>query len=258
LAERRSKSSGDKKYREPEPPNTSELPELPEGWVWTKFGQIFNVFVGSTPSRKEPSFWGGHIPWVSSGEVAFCRIKQTKESITTEGLNSSSTKVHPVGTVMLGMIGEGKTRGQAAILDIAAAHNQNTAAIRVSETPIPPEYVYYYLEYRYLETRQVGAGNNQQALNKALVEDFVLPLPPLDELAIIVREVDRRLSEADRLEATLQANLKRAERLRQAILKKAFSGELVPQDPNDEPASVLLERIRASRAQAPKKGKRKQ
>jgi type I restriction enzyme S subunit len=159
---------------------------------------------------------------------------------------------------MLGMIGEGKTRGQAAILDIAAAHNQNTAAIRVSETPIPPEYVYYYLEYRYLETRQVGAGNNQQALNKALVEDFALPLPPLDELAIIVREVDRRLSEADRLEATLQANLKRAERLRQAILKKAFSGELVPQDPNDEPASVLLERIRASRAQAPKKGKRKQ
>jgi type I restriction enzyme S subunit len=74
------------------------------------------------------------------------------------------------------------------------------------------------------------------------------PLPPLAEQRRIVAEVERRLSILDETEALVNANLKRAERLRQAILKRSFEGKLVPQDPSDEPANVLLERIRAERA----------
>ena len=77
--------------------------------------------------------------------------------------------------------------------------------------------------------------------------NFTLPLPPLDEQHRIVAEVERRLSVIDELEATIATNLKRADRLRQAILKRAFKGKLVPQDPTDEPASMLLERIRMER-----------
>ena len=77
-----------------------------------------------------------------------------------------------------------------------------------------------------------------------------MPLPPLAEQRRIVAEVDRRLSVIQQAEAAVEANLARAERLRQSILKQAFSGKLVPQDPNDEPASVLLERIRAEREAA--------
>jgi type I restriction enzyme, S subunit len=76
-----------------------------------------------------------------------------------------------------------------------------------------------------------------------------LPLPPLAEQQRIVAEVERRLSVIEQMETTIQHSLDRAERLRQAILKRAFEGKLVPQDPNDEPASVLLERIRAERAE---------
>ena len=75
------------------------------------------------------------------------------------------------------------------------------------------------------------------------VSEFAVPLPPLSEQQAIVSEVESRLSVADEVEKTITAELKRAEQLRQSILKKAFSGKLVPQDPNDEPASVLLERI---------------
>ncbi len=78
----------------------------------------------------------------------------------------------------------------------------------------------------------------------------MLPIPPLAEQRRIVAEVERRLSVADAFGQVIERSLKRAERLRQAVLKLAFEGRLVPQDPNDEPASVLLERIRAERAAA--------
>ena len=76
-----------------------------------------------------------------------------------------------------------------------------------------------------------------------------IPLPPVSEQGRIVAEVERRLSVIDELEMQVEANLKRAERLRQAILKRAFEGKMVPQDPNDEPASALLERIRRTKLQ---------
>ena len=85
------------------------------------------------------------------------------------------------------------------------------------------------------------------SLSERLLQAFAVPVPPLAEQHRIVAEVERRLSVIDELEAIVAANLKRAERLRQSILKRAFEGKLVPQDPKDEPASVLLERIRAKR-----------
>ena len=145
------------------------------------------------------------------------------------------------------MIGEGRTRGQVSILGIPACNSQNSAAIRVSEAGLPPEYAFYYLWGQYDSTRRIGSGNNQPALNKARVQEIVFPLPPLAEQRRIVAELERRLSVIQQAEAVIEANLSRAERLRQSILKQAFSGQLVPQDPNDEPASGLLERIKEER-----------
>ena len=238
------------KYKEPIPPDTPDLPDLPEGWLWSRIGESFEVYVGSTPRRARSDFWSGDIPWVSSGEVSFSRINATHECITEVGLKNSSVTLHPKGTVLLGMIGEGKTRGQVSILDIPACNNQNSAAIRVSESGLPPEYVFYYLWGQYDATRRIGSGNNQPALNKSRVQELLIPLPPLAEQHRIVTEIDRRLSVIQKAEAAVEASLVRADRLRQSILKQAFSGKLVPQDPNDEPASVLLERIRAEREAA--------
>jgi type I restriction enzyme S subunit len=151
------------------------------------------------------------------------------------------------------MIGEGRTRGQAAIQDIQAANNQNCAAILVSETPVVPEYVYYWFWARYEITRSAGSGNNQPALNKTKVQNLPLALPPSEEQEEIVREIERRLSILQEVEAQIEADLKRASQLRQSILERAFEGKLVPQDPSDEPASELLERIRREREQASSK-----
>lgn len=195
--------------------------------MWTLVGQAFDVYVGATPSRAKAEYWNGGIPWVSSGEVAFCRLKSTRETISQDGFENSSTNLHPAGTVLLGMIGEGKTRGQAAILEIEACNNQNSAAIRVSETEVLPEYVYGFLEKEYEETRRRGSGGNQPALNKERVSQIPFPLPPIAEQQRINAEVDRRLSLIRETEAQVDANSRRVARLRQSILARAFFKEAI-------------------------------
>lgn len=224
--------------------------QLPDGWALTTVGSIFDVVIGATPSRRVESYWGGNIPWVSSGEVSWCTIHSTRESITREGLENSSTKVLPPGTVLLGMIGQGKTRGQAAILEIEACSNQNAAAILVGKRGLPPRFIYYFFQHRYERTRQEGSGNEQQALNKSIVRSIPLALPPAAEQERIVAEIDRRFSTCDEGSAEVNSNLVRCTVLRQSILKTAFEGRIVPQDPTDEPASVLLERIKREHPQA--------
>ena len=115
-------------------------------------------------------------------------------------------------------------------------------------------YVHYYLLYRYEDTRRVGSGNNQKALNKDRVSNLPIPLPPVDEQAAVVQELDKRLSVIEQLDRELRNRLASVSVLHQAILKKAFAGRLVAQDPGDEPASVLLEKIRTEMAKAGKNG----
>jgi Restriction endonuclease S subunits len=199
---------------------------LPKSWLKVRFGDIFDVQVGATPSRRVPAYWSGDIHWVSSGEVRFNTIFQTGEQITEEGLKHSSTNIQPIGTVMLAMIGEGKTRGQAAILAVPAAHNQNTAAILVPKTPCNSKYVYYFLQMNYENTRRVGSGNNQKALNKERVRALRIPFTSFAEQKEIVEKIESRLSVCDSIEQTVDAALQQADALRQSILKEAFERRL--------------------------------
>ena len=244
----------DKNFKKPKvTPIQNELMKLPSSWLWTQIGLACDVYVGATPSRKNEAFWNGNINWVSSSEVAFCRINETKETITNEGLKGTSTNIHPKGTVMLAMIGQGKTRGQPAILDIEACHNQNTAALRVLDNHCLSEYLYYFLYERYEETRRVGSGNNQQAMNKTVVQSLAFPLPPIEEQTEIVRLVDQYFAFANKVEAQVNAAQAHVNNLTQSILAKAFRGELTKEWRTANPdlisgensAEALLERIKA-------------
>lgn len=213
------------------------------GWPERQIGEFAEVYVGATPSRRRPELWGGPIPWVSSGEVAFNRIRSTRETVSEEAVRPE--RIHPPGTVMLAMIGEGKTRGQAAILDVAATHNQNCAALRLDVSVALPEWVFYVLMSRYEETRRAGSGGNQPALNSDRIKAMYLPLPPLHDQARFVAEIDLSLSVLDKTTDSLPVALRRVEELRRAVLREAVAGRLVPQDPSDEPVSDLLEKVKA-------------
>jgi type I restriction enzyme S subunit len=216
---------------------------IPDKWRYCEINSIGNVYNGSTPSRKEPEYWNGDINWISSGEVANLRIKSTREQITHEGFKNSSVRLFPKGTVLIAMIGEGKTRGQTAILDIESTCNQNIAAIIIDHGLVLPEYLYNWLFMQYEHNRNFGSGSGPKALNCQRVREIDFVLPPLEEQKQIVKEVNKLFALAEKVEIHHQQAKERVDKLSQSILAKAFRGELVPQDPNDEPAEVLLEKI---------------
>jgi type I restriction enzyme S subunit len=193
-------------------------------------------------------YWDGGIRWVSSGELRNNQIEETKETISQKGFVNSSVRLLPSGTVLLAMIGEGKTRGQTAILKIEATINQNIAAVILNHGLVSPEYLWRWFQFQYEITRESGSGSGPQALNCQRVRELPFHLPPLAEQQEIVRRVEAFFRLADQLEARYHKAKAHVDKLQQSILAKAFRGELVPQDPQDEPAAALLERIRAERA----------
>lgn len=239
---------------------------LPSSWLSCRIGHVGFVCNGSTPSRKRPEFWGGDINWASSGEVQNNVIRQTRETITVDGFDDSSLRLLPAGTVLVAMIGEGKTRGQSAILAIESTINQNMAAVDLRHGQVLPEFLWYWFQYQYLRTREEGAGSGPQALNCQRVRELPFHLPPLDEQREVVRRIEGMLRVVDVIETRVAVATRRAEKLTQAILAQAFRGELVPTEAelahregrDYEPASALLERIRAEReaGEPPKPKKR--
>ena len=211
---------------ESEPSADERWWSVPDSWKWVRLGDVFEINVGATPPRGDQQAWKGDLPWVASGEVSFRRIETTREHIARAAAGNPQRRIHPPGTVLLAMIGEGKTRGQAAILDVEAAHNQNCASIRVSETEILPEYVYGYLEERYLETRRGGAGGQQPALNKAAIQTFLFPLAPLATQRALVSCWESLREERARLNSALDQAARRSAALRRSLLAAAFSGRL--------------------------------
>jgi len=220
---------------------------FPSSWVSCTIGSIGDVCNGSTPSRKEAGYWRGTIPWVSSGEVQNCEIFETRERISQQGFENSSVRLLPEGTVLVAMIGEGKTRGQSAILRVGACINQNIAGVVIDHGLVEPKFLFYWLQARYEANREVGSGSGPQALNCQRVRELPVSLPPLGEQIAIARRVDLLLSNVDKLMSQVASARARVDSFMPAILAKAFRGELLPQDPNDEPASVLLQRLRGER-----------
>ena len=209
-----------------------ELFELPQGWRWARIGELFHVQVGTTPSRKNEKYWEGKSPWLSSGEVQFNVINESREYVTDLAIKEKRLKLAPKNSVLFGMIGEGKTRGQVSLLNIDAYHNQNVASIWVSDTDINSLYVYYWLELQYDYNRQNSSGNNQPAYNKSRVQEIVIPIAPLKEIEEIVSTIKKifLLEEEAKKMYSLEETL---EEIRASVLSEAFKGNLGTNDINE-------------------------
>ncbi|WP_122519951.1 restriction endonuclease subunit S [Pannonibacter phragmitetus] len=223
-------------------------------WHTVRLEEIAEIGTGATPKRGNAEYYSnGTIPWITSGAVNEGLILQADEFITERAIQETNCKIFPAGTLVVAMYGEGKTRGKVAILGLDAATNQALAAVRIRSSEVSaPQYVYLFLQSVYLTLREEAAGGVQPNLNLSIVKAIELPLPLLEEQHEIVRRIESAFAKIDRLAAEAKRALALVGRLDEAVLAKAFRGELVPQDENDEPAATLLARIRAEREAAPK------
>jgi len=222
LEVRRAKWNGKGKWKVTDSP-LADTP-IPDGWVWSCIDQLAEVGTGATPKRDKSLYWSdGDVPWVTSSVVNGDYVDEASEFVTKLALVETNLTLYPFGTLLVAMYGEGKTRGKCAELRIPATTNQALAALQVA-SPVRG-YVRQFLELNYEEMRKVASGGVQPNLNLSLVRAVCVPLPPLAEQIRIVAEVDRHLSIVRGVESEVDANLERAQTLRQTTLAKCFSGE---------------------------------
>ncbi|TVP76414.1 MAG: restriction endonuclease subunit S [Puniceicoccaceae bacterium] len=166
-------------------------------------GDIAKISSGGTPSRSVPEYWNGEVPWVKTAQIQNCKITSGKidEWITAAGLKGSSAKMIAAGTVLMAMYGQGKTRGQVAILEIDASINQACAAIELSEEA-NRDYVFQYLLFSYDRIRQMSNTGGQENLSAALIKEIPILLPPLPEqkaIADLLATWDAAIEKTERL-----------------------------------------------------------
>ena len=214
--------------------------KLPQGWVECQLGQVFEIVTGKTPSKKHPEYFNGNIPFVKPGDLdkKIYITKTEDDSLTLEGFKNAPNL--PKNTVLVSCIGN---LGKKAILGIAGSCNQQINAI-IPNDFIENKYVYYYIDKIIPWLEKNSSATTVKILNKGKFEQAPFLLPPQNEQRRIVEEIETRFALADKVEKVVDDNIKQAKQLKQSILKKAFEGRLVPQDPTDEPASVLLEKIK--------------
>lgn len=241
------------KYQEPAGPDTAKLPPLPDGWCWVTIEQLntstMNGYGNRSRTDGEP-----HIVLrladITNGEISYSNVRRitcTQDEVTKYALL-------PNDILLIRVNGSADLVGRLVLVrDVREEVLFCDHFIR-ARTVLPNLAVWIRIygdthRFRnYIESKKVSSAG-QNTINQGAFVSFIIPLPSLAEQEVIKEIVEDQISVIDHLNADIEAKLKSAASLRQSILRHAFSGHLVPQNPKDEPASELLKRIAAERAE---------
>ncbi|MBG1261919.1 restriction endonuclease subunit S [Nostoc commune] len=218
------------------------------GWCWVNLGQI--IWLLKDGPHYSPKYTDEGIPFITGGNVRSSGVDFINAKRISPELHAElSQRCKPEKGDIL--YTKGGTTGIARVntYDIEFNVWVHVAVLKLAGL-VEPFYIQHALNspFCYAQSQHFTHGVGNQDLGLTRMVNIILSLPPQEEQKTIIDEVERQFSVADQLEKTINANLKRSERLRQSILKQAFTGQLVPQDPSDEPAEKLLERIQAEKA----------
>lgn len=203
--------------------NSSQI-FLSPGWRIARLGDVCETATGGTPSRGNPNYFGGDIPWVKSGELEDGIIFDTEEKITNEALANSNAKIFPKGTLLIALYGA--TVGRLSILGIDATTNQAVCAIFPNVEQMDTNYLFHFLFQEREKLLAQSFGGAQPNISQAIVRDIEIPLPPLPEQRRIAARLNEIMAEVARARQAAQAQLDALNALPAAYLKKAFRGEL--------------------------------
>ena len=231
-----------------------EIPfEVPEGWCWTRLGSFFLTVTGSTPSTKDASLYGTEYPFykptdLNAGYNVYC----AEDSVSKKGYLSG--RPLPKFSVLVTCIGA--TIGKTGYISNAGICNQQINAI-LPNSEILPAYTYFCMCSQY-EQQQIcinSSATTLPILNKSKFDNLLFPIPPKEQQSQIVDRIKSLLLFVENIQNNQETLKKTVAEAKSKILDLAIRGKLGPQDPNDEPASVLIERIRAEKEELIKQGK---
>ena len=198
----------------------TEVGVIPDDWEVKRLGELAKISAGATPSRANPRYWNGDIPWITTSEVDFYTISHAEQFITKEGLNNSAAKLLSPGTLLMALYGQGKTRGKVGVLGIQAATNQACAAISLNRG-VSGKFVLHFLGSQYEAIRNLSNTGNQENLNSSLVRSISIVLPTKAEQEAIAEA----LSDADALIESLEQLLAKKRHLKQGAMQELLTGK---------------------------------
>lgn len=178
--------------------------QLPAGWVWQKIGDVCKTTSGGTPSRRQPEYFQGAIPWVKSGELPDDLVTEVEEYITEEAVHNSSAKIFPKGTLLMAMYGA--TVGKLGILEVDAATNQAVCAIFQPDY-IERNFLFWYLKSIRGQLLEISFGGAQPNISQTVIKNTLFPVPYPDE-------PERSLAEQRRIVARIEALLAEVREMR--------------------------------------------
>lgn len=188
-------------------------------WAVKKIGSVATVSAGGTPTSTEPRYWGGNIPWMNSGELNYKRINSVANSITELGLKESSTKIIPPGCVLIGLAGQGKTRGTAAINYIELCTNQSIAAIHPNVEVFDSEFLYHKMDSIYKLLRRLSTGQGGRGgLNLSIIREIKIQFPSIPEQ----QKIAACLTQADELIAVELEKIEHLQKHKKGLMQGLF------------------------------------
>lgn len=229
----------------------NEIPfELPQGWEWCRLFQISEIVTGSTPNKKNPQYYGNVFPFFKPSDLEQgANVVYSSEYLSDEG--RKVCRVIPVGSTAVCCIG---SIGKCGYLLREGTTNQQINSVIPY---VEKKYVFYYCSTNFfVEQLLLKASSTTIAIvNKNKMSNVFIPIPPLSEQKRIANRLDLLIKCVDKINIEKESLSKIIQLAKSKILDLAIRGKLIPQDPNDEPASVLLEHIRAEKEELIKQGK---
>lgn len=234
-----------------------EIPfDIPENWTWVRVGDMGSWASGATPSRTNPDFYGGNIPWLKTGDLNDGYIDDVPEYITELALEKTSVRLNPEGSVLMAMYGA--TIGKLGILNTPMTTNQACCAC-ITFDGVFNRYLFYFLMSQRPSYIGMAEGGAQPNISKEKIVASVMPLPPLAEQHRIVAKIEELLPFIDRYAASYekleQFNAKFPEDMKKSILQYAIQGKLVEQRPEEGTAEDLYKSIQEEKQKLIKEGK---
>ena len=222
-----------KKYKEPSSPNIEELPSIPSTWAWVTLPQLGELNRGKSKHRprNDPILYDGPYPFIQTGDIRHATgiINQYTQTYSEKGLKQS--RLWPKGTLCITIAAN---IADTAILSFDACFPDSVVGFIPGADHIDVRFVEYFIRTAKEDLEQFAPATAQKNINLAILREVAVPLPPEKEQQKIIDEIEKCLSVAEGIEVSAEQNMLRAERLSQSILKKAFSGKLVPQDSSDK------------------------